>query len=1096
METIGYILILWASMQIRCENIEIICERRSGTIDCGEGHINIHSAIYGRNDSTTCPDRQVSDTTCGVDVAGVIDSSCDGQQQCTLQALNSLAGDPCVGTYKFLNVTYTCQDDRQATDSTADVCPSLAPGIGCLTDDIHVDFNRSLVVIEAECPSILTGDRARVRCDGVRYGSEVVRCVDGGIWNPMSVVCLRDVQCGLPEAPQNGYIVNLRSEYNIFDSIEIRCNDGFDLIGSSSAYCRHDGYWSRKMLQCIPSVDIESCEPPDVSSSVTLTPSARTHLNGSVVSYSCNRPNHGLLGKPSSTCINGRWSPDPGECYELSGSNIQFPQSNCQRRLVPDGVLYSPKQYSYQPGRSVTFTCVSPNYSLIGQPISTCRARGWDSQTPKCVLRCPQPPPRSYTALYPSGQVEFRHEDIIVLECNGGAKISKCVNGLWTPELGFCSQTDVDDITTMIPATRAINRRIAILLQEPVTSSSIDRQLPFLISVTNSPDENILSEDVNNVVSFLEKITSLNSTSPKVTNSVLEVISNIMNVEEIELQTAQEGDNTTNRALDIITQQLNIVDLSSENGSFVISHQNLAVRVSTTTITESVQGSSFAIFSLGDQGEDGLYNRITYGSIDEDFIENGMFQASVILPSLVHFDSKASSSGKDSFRVSFVAYQKTSLFVSLTLETLNSRETSFRRRPLTPIIAATVHGMDDEIDDNDKYVTSTFDVGMEPNMIKNVECVYWDVDGNHRRGDWSSRGCRRVPGSSKTRPVCRCRRLANFAVLLDIYDKDFLPLEFRYFAQVLTYIGCGLSTCGLILTIIAYSSSKLRNKQPNQILLCLSLSLLGLYITFMLVIGLGPLMSPIPCGILAAVLHFFALSSLAWMGIEGVNVYLLFVRIINSYIPRFIRKASFFGWGLPAIVVLIIGCIFRQNYARGDMCLIKQWPNITGLLIPVGLILLFNVVIFILVMKRISSTTAGKIQDNPSTRHRERIRRLRNAFILLLLLGLTWVFGFLVNIRNEVLIAFSQTVFVIMNAFQGFFIFVIYCARLPQARMQLAACCRYIYCPFDIVKTSTSDHNKNAKDSKEMSHHDQLKPLPLKRGKESQAESFDTVSTP
>ncbi|XP_041477000.1 adhesion G protein-coupled receptor L3-like isoform X3 [Lytechinus variegatus] len=1015
------------------ENIEIICERRSGTIDCGEGHINIHSAIYGRNDSTTCPDRQVSDTTCGVDVAGVIDSSCDGQQQCTLQALNSLAGDPCVGTYKFLNVTYTCQDDRQATDSTADVCPSLAPGIGCLTDDIHVDFNRSLVVIEAECPSILTGDRARVRCDGVRYGSEVVRCVDGGIWNPMSVVCLRDVQCGLPEAPQNGYIVNLRSEYNIFDSIEIRCNDGFDLIGSSSAYCRHDGYWSRKMLQCIPSVDIESCEPPDVSSSVTLTPSARTHLNGSVVSYSCNRPNHGLLGKPSSTCINGRWSPDPGECYELSGSNIQFPQSNCQRRLVPDGVLYSPKQYSYQPGRSVTFTCVSPNYSLIGQPISTCRARGWDSQTPKCVLRCPQPPPRSYTALYPSGQVEFRHEDIIVLECNGGAKISKCVNGLWTPELGFCSQTDVDDITTMIPATRAINRRIAILLQEPVTSSSIDRQLPFLISVTNSPDENILSEDVNNVVSFLEKITSLNSTSPK---------------------------------------------------------------VSTTTITESVQGSSFAIFSLGDQGEDGLYNRITYGSIDEDFIENGMFQASVILPSLVHFDSKASSSGKDSFRVSFVAYQKTSLFVSLTLETLNSRETSFRRRPLTPIIAATVHGMDDEIDDNDKYVTSTFDVGMEPNMIKNVECVYWDVDGNHRRGDWSSRGCRRVPGSSKTRPVCRCRRLANFAVLLDIYDKDFLPLEFRYFAQVLTYIGCGLSTCGLILTIIAYSSSKLRNKQPNQILLCLSLSLLGLYITFMLVIGLGPLMSPIPCGILAAVLHFFALSSLAWMGIEGVNVYLLFVRIINSYIPRFIRKASFFGWGLPAIVVLIIGCIFRQNYARGDMCLIKQWPNITGLLIPVGLILLFNVVIFILVMKRISSTTAGKIQDNPSTRHRERIRRLRNAFILLLLLGLTWVFGFLVNIRNEVLIAFSQTVFVIMNAFQGFFIFVIYCARLPQARMQLAACCRYIYCPFDIVKTSTSDHNKNAKDSKEMSHHDQLKPLPLKRGKESQAESFDTVSTP
>lgn len=59
-----------------------------------------------------------------------------------------------------------------------------------------------------------------------------------------------------------------------------------------------------------------------------------------------------------------------------------------------------------------------------------------------------------------------------------------------------------------------------------------------------------------------------------------------------------------------------------------------------------------------------------------------------------------------------MAYQKTSLFVSFSLKTLNSREISFHRRPLTPIIAATVYGMDDEIDDNDKSVTSTFDVAM------------------------------------------------------------------------------------------------------------------------------------------------------------------------------------------------------------------------------------------------------------------------------------------------------------------------------------------------------------------------------------------------
>lgn len=177
--------------------------------------------------------------------------------------------------------------------------------------------------------------------------------------------------------------------------------------------------------------------------------------------------------------------------------------------------------------------------------------------------------------------------------------------------------------------------------------------------------------------------------------------------------------------------------------------------------------------------------------------------------------------------------------------------------------------------------------------------------------------------------------------------------------------------------------------------------------------------------------------------------------------------------------------------------MIQRWPNITGLLIPVGLILLFNIVIFILVMKRISSTTTGKVQDNTSSRHRERVRRLRNAFILMLLLGITWVFGFLVNIRNEGIIAFSQTIFVIMNAFQGFFIFIIYCLRLPQVRMQLVNCCsRYLYCPVNIARTSTSDQNKNAKDSNGKGKQNQLKPLPLKKGQVSQGDSCDTVSTP
>lgn len=65
----------------------------------------------------------------------------------------------------------------------------------------------------------------------------------------------------------------------------------------------------------LAALDTQSCDLPDVASSVTVVPVSTVYTNGSVVNYSCNIPNHGLLGKASSTCITGKWSPDPGECY-------------------------------------------------------------------------------------------------------------------------------------------------------------------------------------------------------------------------------------------------------------------------------------------------------------------------------------------------------------------------------------------------------------------------------------------------------------------------------------------------------------------------------------------------------------------------------------------------------------------------------------------------------------------------------------------------------------------------------------------------------------------------------------------------------------
>uniref|UniRef100_A0AAZ1XPI2 SUEL-type lectin domain-containing protein n=1 Tax=Oreochromis aureus TaxID=47969 RepID=A0AAZ1XPI2_OREAU len=76
--------------------------------------IRLLNTHYGRHDKTTCsdgrPTSQLQVVTCSSSKSDdVVASSCNGKNSCTIPATNSVFGDPCVGTYKYLEVVYTCQ---------------------------------------------------------------------------------------------------------------------------------------------------------------------------------------------------------------------------------------------------------------------------------------------------------------------------------------------------------------------------------------------------------------------------------------------------------------------------------------------------------------------------------------------------------------------------------------------------------------------------------------------------------------------------------------------------------------------------------------------------------------------------------------------------------------------------------------------------------------------------------------------------------------------------------------------------------------------------------------------------------------------------
>ncbi|XP_048050502.1 L-rhamnose-binding lectin CSL2-like [Megalobrama amblycephala] len=90
----------------------VICQGRSGILRCNSGSIRIIEATYGRSDNTTCayrkPASQISNTNCRAPVTSIVSSRCNRKKRCVVSASNIHFSNPCVGTYKYLDVTYQC----------------------------------------------------------------------------------------------------------------------------------------------------------------------------------------------------------------------------------------------------------------------------------------------------------------------------------------------------------------------------------------------------------------------------------------------------------------------------------------------------------------------------------------------------------------------------------------------------------------------------------------------------------------------------------------------------------------------------------------------------------------------------------------------------------------------------------------------------------------------------------------------------------------------------------------------------------------------------------------------------------------------------
>ncbi|XP_065683141.1 serine-rich adhesin for platelets isoform X3 [Hydra vulgaris] len=323
------------------------------------------------------------------------------------------------------------------------------------------------------------------------------------------------------------------------------------------------------------------------------------------------------------------------------------------------------------------------------------------------------------------------------------------------------------------------------------------------------------------------------------------------------------------------------------------------------------------------------------------------------------------------------------------------------------ILSASLNGIDV------KNLSSSISIKFtsETNNPGKRTCSHYKIEEQK----WSSSGCNTISISS-SKIECHCNHLTNFAQILNIDQSITESLGLNF----VTWIGCGVSIVGLFITIFSHFFFRsLRQKLAPKILIILCTNLLCTLVIFLSLVEQTK--NRILCKIVASFLQFFVLSTFFWMAIEGFNLYRMFVKVLGASSENFLLKCSAFAWGLPLLFTIATGLSKPDSLGPEaekslNLCVVQGLPFYFGVLLPVCVVMVFNIVMLVLVIRGIDNNSSpfNKVKSK---------KKVRIAFACSLLLGTTWVFAVLAVGKFKTVF---QWLFCIFNSLQGFFIFLFY----------------------------------------------------------------------
>ncbi|NXV49520.1 AGRD2 protein, partial [Uria aalge] len=283
-------------------------------------------------------------------------------------------------------------------------------------------------------------------------------------------------------------------------------------------------------------------------------------------------------------------------------------------------------------------------------------------------------------------------------------------------------------------------------------------------------------------------------------------------------------------------------------------------------------------------------------------------------------------------------------------------------------------------------------------------------------GMWSTAGCS-VVTSFLDSTACFCNHTTNFAVLLQVYEMQQRTTKEERMLQTLTFIGCGVSFCALMVTFILFVVVGVPKSERTTVHKNLIFALAAA--EALLMFSELAKANQVLCFTVTACLHLFFMAAFSWMLVEGL---LLWSKVVAVNMSEDRRMKFYYvtGWGLPVVIVGVTLATSFDKYVADNHCWLNIRTNVIWAFVgPVLFILAVNTfVLFRVVMVTVSSARRRSKMLTPNSSLENQIgiqiwATAKPVLVLLPVLGLTWVCGVLVHL--SIIWAY---VFIVLNSLQ------------------------------------------------------------------------------